>query len=83
MLLNGGWSDLVQIGRGTRQGDPPSSLLYVLVAEVFAGQIRGNPRIEGIRIGGVEKKVGQYVDDTQAFVSSDASFGPFMEEVSL
>ena len=83
VLINGFFSDEIRLDRGTRQGDPPSSHIYVMVAEVLASQIRGNPRIKGVRVSGVEKKIGQYADDTQAFLTSDESMRQFMSEVRL
>ena len=65
VLINGEMSDLVQIGRGNRQGDSPSSHIYVMVAEVLACQIRRNPDIRGIKVAGTEKKVAGFADDTQ------------------
>ena len=83
VLINGEWGDLIQIGRGLRQGDAPSSLLYVAVVEVLACQIRGNRWIEGIKMGRAEKKIGGYANDTQGFVTSVESLGDFMGEVAL
>ena len=83
VLINGEMSDLIQIRRGNRQGDSPSSHIYVMVAEVLACQVRRNPNIQGIRIAGTEKKIGGYADDTQLFVGSEASLGHIMSEVRL
>ena len=83
VLINGTMSDLIPIGRGTRQGDAPSSLIYVMVAEVLACQIRKNTEIKGISIDGVEKKIGGYADDTQCFVSKVESLGPLLGEIRL
>ena len=83
VLINGTMSDLIPIDRGTRQGDAPSSLIYVMVAEVLACQIRKNNEIKGITIAGAEKKIGGYADDTQCFVSKVESLGPLLEEIRL
>ena len=76
-------SDLVQIGRGNRQGDSPSSHIYVMVAEALACQIRRNPDIEGVKVAGTEKKVGGFADDMQCFVSSVVSLGHLLSEIRL
>ena len=78
VLVNGIFSEEIQLGRGVRQGDPPSSLLYVLTAEVLASVIRNDQRIVGITVNGVEKKIGGYADDTQGFLSTDASVQRFL-----
>jgi hypothetical protein len=83
VLVNGHFTDHVQIGRGLRQGDPPSSLLYILTAEVMANSVRKDGRIEGLRVNGVENKIGGYADDTQGFVPSDESLRQFLGKVSL
>ena len=83
VLINGVFSEPIDLGRGVRQGDSPSSLLYVLTAEVLAITIRKDTSIKGLTIGGVEKKIGGYADDTQGFLSSDASILGFLRQVTL
>ena len=83
VLINGEMGGLIQIGRANRQGDSPTSHIYVIVAEVLACRIRQNPNIEGIQVAGMEKKVGGYADDTQCFVSSVGSVGHLFSEVRL
>ena len=50
--INGHFSDQIPLNRGVRQGCPLSALLYVLVIEVFAIQLRLNPNIVGFKIEG-------------------------------
>jgi len=45
--VNGYLSPFFDLSRGVRQGCPLSPLLYVLVSEVLADNIRCNPRISG------------------------------------
>ena len=78
VLVNGVFSDQVRLDRGLRQGDPPSSLLYILTAEVLANAVRKDSQIKGIRIKGREKKIGGYADDTQGFLTTDDSVGRFL-----
>ena len=83
VLVNGVFSEKVSLGRGVRQGDSPSSQLYVLTAEVMANSVRKDEQIRGIKIRGREKKIGGYADDTQGFLTSDASIVNFLSQVSL
>ena len=50
--VNGYLSHFFPLSRDVRQGCPLSPLLYVLVAEVLAGNIRANPRIKGLCLPG-------------------------------
>ena len=57
------------LSRGVRQGCPLSPLLYVLVAEVLAVNIRANPRIKGLTLPGRSQAlspISQYADDTSS-----------------
>ena len=50
--LNGHLTSNIPLKRGVRQGCPLSSLLYVLVIEILALQLRKNPNIVGFKVGG-------------------------------
>ena len=50
--VNGYLSSFFSLSRGVRQGCPLSPLLYVLVSEVLAVNIRANPRIVGLSLPG-------------------------------
>ena len=50
--VNGHFTDPILLSRGLRQGCPLSPLLYVLVIEIFALQLRVNPNIVGFTIEG-------------------------------
>ena len=52
------------IGRGCRQGDPVSTFLFILCAEILGLMIRNNMNIKGIVINDKEHKLSQYADDT-------------------
>ena len=72
--VNGYLSPFFVLSRGVRQGCPPSPLLYMLVSEVLAVNIRANPRITGLSIPGSQtplSRILQYADDTSLIVNSD------------
>ena len=74
--VNGYLSSFFSLSRGVRQGCPLSPLLYVLVAEVLAVNIRANPRIKGLTLPGRSQAlspISQYADDTSLVVVSDDS----------
>jgi len=48
-VINGGISTgYFDFERGSRQGDPISAYMFILVMEVFFTMIRNNPNIEGL-----------------------------------
>ena len=71
--VNGYLSPFFHLSRGVRQGCPLSPLLYVLVSEVLAVNIRCNPRISGLVLPGSSplSPISQYADDTSLILSSD------------
>ena len=72
--VNGHISDFFTLSRGVRQGYPPSPLLYVLVAEVLASNIRANSNVSGLSLPGLQSPVrclSQYADDTSIIFCSD------------
>ena len=52
------------IGRGCRQGDPPSPHIFLLCAEVLSLMLKQNKDIKGVKIGDVEHILSQFADDT-------------------
>jgi hypothetical protein len=56
--------------RGIRQGCPISALLFLLVVEVMAIEIRTNSLINGFKINNKCIKLTQLADDTTLFLSS-------------
>ena len=62
------------MSRGIRQGCPLSALLFILVVEVLALNIRNNKKITGIKLPkGYEAKISQFADDTTLFIGNEAS----------
>ena len=69
VVNNGLCSDVFDLTRGVRQGDPLSPYLFLLAVETLAIAIRANVEIKGIVINQEETKLLQYADDTTAVLS--------------
>ena len=61
---NGHYSQFFKLSRSIRQGCPISALLFLLVAEIIAIDIREDHEINGININGTEFKISLMADDT-------------------
>ena len=86
VIASGHISPFFSLSRGVRQGCPLSPLLYVLVAETLAVNIRCNPRIPGLCLPGVPlvvSPVHQYADDTTLILSTDDSIKAVFDIYSL
>ena len=78
--INGFLSDFIRIERGCRQGDPISSYIFILSAEILAILIRNTKNIKGIKIENVEYKISQFADDTSLLLDgSDISLNTVMQ----
>ena len=78
--LNGFLSDVFSCGRGCRQGDPISSYIFILCAEILAIKIRNSPSIKGIVIDGTEYKISLFADDTSLLLDgSDKSLNSALD----
>ena len=86
ILVNDFLSRPVRLGRGVRQGDALSPLLYVLCVEVLACKIRASDDIKGFLLpgaSGLQFKVAQYADDTTAIVKDYRSLVSLFEAISF
>ena len=79
--INGYFSDRIPLKRGVRQGCPLSALLYVLVIEVFALQLRLNPNIVGFTIEGEKIVSAHYADDTTIIIRQNRCFKEVIKEI--
>ena len=64
---NGYFSEKIDIQKGIHQGGCCSSLYFLIVAELLAIEIRGNPQIEGITINEIKNILNQFADDLDIF----------------
>ena len=62
-ILNGEKLRAFPLRSGTRQGCPPSPLLFNIVFEVLASAIRQQKEIKGIKIGKDKVKLSLFADD--------------------
>ena len=74
ILVNGVLSESLELGRGVRQGDGLSPMLYVLTLEPLLNFIRSNIQITGMQTPHEELKVLAYADDTNFFPTNKTSF---------
>ena len=73
-VLNNGYSTkLFTISRGIRQGCPISALLFLLVVEILAINIKENKDINGIQVENEEIHITQMADDTTLFIRDKTS----------
>ena len=69
MIENNGYpSQNIILSRGCRQGDPISTYIFVVCAELLSHCIRECGDIKGLEIHGTEIAVSQYADDTTLFL---------------
>ena len=79
--INGHLSENIPLRRGVRQGCPLSSLLYVMVIEVFALQLRKNSDIVGFQVGGEKIISLHYADDAIITIKQNRCFKEVYKEL--
>ena len=70
---NGHSSEFFEISRGIRQGCPISALLFILIAEVLAINVRQQKDIIGLPIGHETITITQLADDTCLYLKDTES----------
>ena len=67
-VMNNGFSSIFfPLSKGVRQGCPLSALLFILVVETLAIEIRNNSNITGVKYQDHEIKISLLADDTTIF----------------
>ena len=79
--INGFLTDAIPLRSGVRQGCPLSALLYVLVIEVLALQLRVNPNIVGFQVGGEKIISSHYSDDAVIKITQNRCFKEVFKEL--
>ena len=74
VMNNGFASQLFEIKRGVRQGDPLPPNLFIIALEILNISIRENKEIIGIKVGNEEIKLNVFADDLTTFVKNTRSF---------
>ena len=73
VMNNGLSTGYFRLSRGTKQGDPLSPYLFILVLEILFIQVRNDPSVQGFKIGDAEIKLSAFADDTTFFVRNKES----------
>ena len=81
VMNNGKTTDFFEFKRGTKQGDPISPYIFILIIEIMAIMIRSCQEIKGIKIGDLEKKLLLFADDTTFFLKDISSFQKVLKEL--
>merc|ERR1711973_998573 len=79
--INGFLTDPIPLKCGVRQGCPLSALLYVLVIEILALQLRANPNIVGFTIQGEKIISSHYADDAVIKITQNKCFKEVYKEL--
>ena len=70
IILNGQKLRAFPLRSGTRQGYPPSSLLFNILLEVLATAIRQEKEIKDIQVGKEETKLSLFADNMIVYIEN-------------
>ena len=86
-IMNNNWQSIYfPLKRGLRQGCPVSALLFLLVIEILAIDLKQNQDINGIDIGidiTSELKISQFADDTTLFTANETSLRRALTRIKI
>ena len=83
MINNGISSGYFLLGRGTRQGDPLSPYLYILVLEILCIQIRADENIKGFKIDNIQILLSAFADDTTFIIKDIHSVNRILKHMKV
>ena len=81
--VNGFLTENIPLKSGVRQGCPLSALLYVMVIELLALQLRNNPNIVGFTINGEKIVSSHYADDAVIKITQNRCFKEVYKDLLL
>ena len=81
MILNGEKLKGFPLKSGRRQGCPLSPLVFNIILEVLAPEIRHTGEIKGIQIGREEVKLSLYADDMILYIENPKDLTPKLLEL--
>ena len=79
--INGYLTKSIPLNRGVRQGCPLNGLLYIIVIEVLALQLRKNPNIVGFQVGGEKIISLHYADDAIITIKQNKCFKEVFKDI--
>ena len=83
ILINGFFSNPINLKRGVRQGDPLSFLLCILKIELLALQLKSNANIVGFQVGGERIISLHHADDTTISITQNKCFKEVIKELDI